>query len=488
MHGGEGGSAWNGATGGTGGSVTLVNVATGATTGVLTLDQIAYAGLGGDSRGGQAGSGGVAVSRLNLRETSAHTVNANVLAAGGRAGGEQSIRSGNGGAGEATLVLQADKAGSVAFGHAGATGGGWADMPADTFGKAGNAVASSLVQADRLATSEAVAIGGTPRKPLWKQSGNADAFARAVSNHEAKATASGTGTVAIVRAEAVGGTGTTSAVASARASQATVSAYSSAHGAASNTAQAEASGAKSTVKAESLSTGQGGTRVTTTGYTVQKDGVNDGARSGASMGGKIYALPQQFAPEEPSPTITYNMTYATSYATALPDAGAATATLAATPTVAEAFHGARVIGMGLASGVAYTYDKPVNYTGITTANFQFDTTSGGMLTLGLLDSLTYLSGFSKLELSISNHGTEIFTQTFTSLQDAELFFNDRVLNLGMLAAGSQDLLVTTGFTLTRPSGFGFTYALGISAVPEPQTWLLLLLGTSVILLRQRRRQ
>ncbi|MFA9216003.1 MAG: PEP-CTERM sorting domain-containing protein, partial [Sphingomonadaceae bacterium] len=45
-------------------------------------------------------------------------------------------------------------------------------------------------------------------------------------------------------------------------------------------------------------------------------------------------------------------------------------------------------------------------------------------------------------------------------------------------------------TASGDAGFGFGYLVGtgspVAAVPEPSSWLLLLLGTSVILVRCRR--
>jgi hypothetical protein len=53
---------------------------------------------------------------------------------------------------------------------------------------------------------------------------------------------------------------------------------------------------------------------------------------------------------------------------------------------------------------------------------------------------------------------------------------------GMAAnAGLQDLLVSAAFTLDRPGGFGFEYALGVTPVPEPQAWVMMALGLAVLL-------
>ncbi|TWI45949.1 putative secreted protein with PEP-CTERM sorting signal [Pseudoduganella flava] len=131
------------------------------------------------------------------------------------------------------------------------------------------------------------------------------------------------------------------------------------------------------------------------------------------------------------------------------------------------------------------------HTVVTSANFQFDTFAPAYLQLGLLDAEIYRgwggAGDGQFELTISNHGTELFARSFDSLDAAQAFFSGYAVKLGEFGAGSQDLLVTAGFTLHGGAGFAFRYAVGVSPVPEPQTWMLMLLGGTLLMLRRRPR-
>lgn len=93
-----------------------------------------------------------------------------------------------------------------------------------------------------------------------------------------------------------------------------------------------------------------------------------------------------------------------------------------------------------------------------------------------------------ISFSISSRGEELFNHTFKSVVDAQLFFTDRVVNLGLLASGAQELFITTTFEARATSDLSFRYVFGVSPVPEPQTWLLMVAGSAVLLARARRRK
>jgi hypothetical protein len=441
-------------------------------------------GTGSGGVGGVAGNGGSGISRLTVADASASNVGVTVEAYGGTSGQVYDRgTAGRGGDAEAFLLVKADKAGSAATGTASASGG--SVNGARIAG--GNSVVRSTVQADSSATSRAFGYGGAgDYVPSGRAYGTSDVYSRAVSNGAANAQAvSDFTSTSRVRAEAAGGTGPVSAYADAAKGNADVSAYSSALGSAANQAQALSRGTRGTVNATSVSTGDGGRSVTTNVSVAHETQISIAARTSASIGGALPTLANMNQNDLPSAVGSY----ATAHATAAPDAAALNGVLASKPNVAAALADGEVVGMGTFTGGVYQFSSvPTDaYSSVTSANFHFDTAAPGFLTLGLIDNATYGTGFTKLELRISDADTEIFSQSFDSLVAAQAFFSDHALTLGELGAGSHDLLVTAGFSVTNGQGFGFRYALGVSAVPEPQTWMLMLLGATVVLLRRRAR-
>lgn len=480
--GGMGGVGTAGAAGGAGSDITLVNAVSGSTSGALELTQTAAAGAGGGSANGLAGSGGGAVSRLVLNDTRANSIAVKVQAVGGWGGRSTGPRGtpGNGGAAEGVLDLKAAKAGGSATGNV-LVQGGWTTGVPTLINHGGEAVARSTVQADRSASSVAQATAGTGdnyANAPYPRSANAEAHARALSNGSASAVASAysddASTKGVATAEAAGGNGPTLAEAHVQAGQAEVRAHSSALGAASNSARAGAFAKTGSVLANSVSLGAGGERVSTTARTSIGSDHADVATS-ANVGGALEVM---------QPMMFNNL----SFATGAPDAATAAAAFSATPRVAGAFADSRVVGIGTMTGVG---GNVLDYNVVTSANFQFDTTTKGYLQLGLLDAELYPSwaaeGTGRMTLTISDHGTEVFARSFANLDAAQAFFSDDVVTLGMLLAGNHDLLVTAGFTIDGSAGLNFTYALGVSAVPEPQAWLLLMLGGTLLMLRRRSR-
>lgn len=481
VKGGTGGAGSGNAHGGNGAAAHIADAVTGNTSGTLVLKQIATAGAGGAAytdldRNASGGQGGNASSRLRLTNDSATSIDATVSASGGTGGrGWYGAVGGNGGAAEAELVLRATAAGSEAKGTANAYAGGVGLGRLE--GRAtGDASARVTVEAARRAVAEAGAMSeGFGSHPAG---GNTTVLARAVSAGEARADAHGNSTSATgttrMRAEAIGGSGTTYAQAYGRGRMADVSAYSSAVGATGNSALAHLSG-PGKVAADSVSTGTGDVTVHT-GAQANLTKGDWSARTAANVGGAIAAG-----------SALEGGVFNYSYATATPNRSALAAVLGGSPEVAAALADGRAVGVG-AMGARYPMEAgDVPVTSISSANFQFSTAAPGYLTLGLFNPLTMDTGFTDLALTISNHGTQIFARSFDSLADAQLFFGDHALGLGLLGAGTQDLLVTAQFTLGEHGGFGFHYALGVSAVPEPQTWMLMLLG-SVFVFRAGRRK
>ncbi|USX24592.1 PEP-CTERM sorting domain-containing protein [Oxalobacteraceae bacterium OTU3CINTB1] len=122
--------------------------------------------------------------------------------------------------------------------------------------------------------------------------------------------------------------------------------------------------------------------------------------------------------------------------------------------------------------------------------FGFDGIAGQHLLLGFV-SASFADGFDTLELSITNNGVGLFSRLFTSADDAMLFLNDKVLDLGLFGPGAQDVRVSSTYSYFQPGAFAFNYLVGTGAavapVPEPSSWLMLALGLGTLVLVARRR-
>lgn len=186
---------------------------------------------------------------------------------------------------------------------------------------------------------------------------------------------------------------------------------------------------------------------------------------------------------------------------ALPAAGGDYVTAVA--MAARAVTGATIIG-GAINGEAigagmhavsntYTitpdpWENPLPPTPAVSTWFQFATTAEQHVQIAFSSGAG--TGFDMLEFSILNHGQELFSRSFLGSADADLFFNGTLLDLGWFGAGMQDLVIRSAFTFTTPGSYGFNYLVGtsVSAVPEPSTWLAMLLGLGTLVMVARRRK
>ena len=186
-----------------------------------------------------------------------------------------------------------------------------------------------------------------------------------------------------------------------------------------------------------------------------------------------------------------------SYAAAAPT-GAALGLSAATAAAMSELYG---VGMQGASG-GFNPDLPSAQVGTNIGQFQFVSAVDQHLLIAFLGAGG--TGFDTLDLSISNHGTLLFSQSFTSLSDANLFFTDRVLDLGLFGAGAQDIVVRSslagaaydyafnyvlgGGRLGPVGGVGGVGGAGVSAVPEESSWMMMMIGLSGLVIVARRRK
>jgi len=181
---------------------------------------------------------------------------------------------------------------------------------------------------------------------------------------------------------------------------------------------------------------------------------------------------------------------------ALPDGVAAVSHVGAEPEL-SALDGMGTGAIGTLAGagtqtLGASYAVPDQTTWLgASGQFEFTAMGGGHLLIDLV-SASFVNSFSMLELTITNHGVALFSQAFLSADDAALFFNGRVLDLGVLGDGLQDVTVTSRYGYDNASAFAFSYLVGtgaaLAAVPEPATWLMLMLGMGVVMLGARARR
>ncbi|GGY52372.1 beta strand repeat-containing protein [Pseudoduganella albidiflava] len=473
--GGEGGTGGASARSGDGGVARAINSVAGSTAGNLVLQQVAQGGAGGRNSyaGGAGGQGGNAVSRLAMIDSAAARIDARLEARGGAGGYSAAGVSGNGGGAEAVLELTSRKAGAAITANVYADGG---TASRQTGGNYGDAVARSTVSA--LGSVRNTAVVDARRADLHAPygNGNATAFARSESTMdiETRAYARTTimaGTVAQARAESVSTGAHGLAIAEGRGGNVDVAAIAQGTGAIRNYAVASGTGLTGTIQATSI-TSADGVRVETTVSTpvYHEHSIEVRATAGIldtmQWHGNGNASTASYRPFNP----------------ALFDRA---------PTVGAAFAQTGLVGAGSMSLTGINAVTPGLYHQVTTARFNFDTTAAGDLTLGLFNFYPYGAAFEELELTVSNHGVEILTYTFDSLAAASAFFHDNVLSLGTFGAGGQDIFISADIVYGAEYGHtNFDYALGadnLAPVPEPGTWAMLLLGLSVVLIRQRRR-
>ncbi|MBP1205816.1 hypothetical protein JOD97_003878 [Duganella sp. 1411] len=532
-HAGAGGaaSATNGLSG-TGSGVldlTMVTTATGGRGGDANLDFTAVPhGYGGD--GGAASvshSAAYAGDFLNLSQT----------ATGGAGGGTSFGLGGRGGDAASTISLSSgtawlvDVAGSAIGGQGGSSAGNPFDpgTEAGTPGSGGNANSQLWLSAspgswNAQITGTSTAIAGKPGDGLFAQSGGtADAVSTVYGGGRVTSVADATGQygaggggygnaqaiagsnyIAVARANAAGGGAfyTSGAGASATA-VASASYYASADAVANSgsgrvgameaawaSAQAIVTriagdpspavpGQPSEARAHALASAMGSTVEARSTYTDYGRGAAVTTRAGngqptalyipeagtaANVGGAAYA---PWAPQDEVRSAVY------SYASALPTAASVAPLIASSAEVAAAFANADTLAAGTMAAAFFPMTA--------SAELSLPFASGEHLLLGLVRpffSPGFDSGFS---LSVANGGVSLYSGSFTTLAEAAAVFNGHVLDLGVINANTLNLLLT--FTLD--SGiYGFSYLVGQggapTAVPEPGSWMLLMLGLALL--------
>jgi len=429
------------------GSVSLDNAVSGSTSGLLTLTQTAEAGFGGG-----------ASSVLTLTDALASGVSATVSARGG------DNANGSPGGATASLRLGSTVQGAAVSGTAIAIDG---RSSGPSGGATSLAQTSALGAATSISRSESGYHGyGTAASAVAQATSNnaADASATSLGGTSGTASASSRTLLAGGRSAAYAVVATTD-YANAKASATGV-------GAALITAVAQGSGTSGIVQADSGASG-GGLRVAAVATAPVFGSAR--AESAANVGGPSYSLPSLGAAQ-----VISNVSGVTDGGASILPAGGPLAALAGT-----------LVGSGV-QAASYAPEAAGNVvTYVTSGAFQFSAAADQHLLLGFLGASSLNTGFDLLNLTISNNGAALYSHSFSTLDEANLFFNAQVLDLGLLGAGLQDVTVTSELIASSANGYAFSYVIGsglltATAVPEPSTWLLLLLGATVLLVTRRR--
>jgi hypothetical protein len=100
------------------------------------------------------------------------------------------------------------------------------------------------------------------------------------------------------------------------------------------------------------------------------------------------------------------------------------------------------------------------------------------------------NGFDHSTFQILINGVLFLNQSFNDLASANAFFTNDTINLGNFSTGITDINLVLNETMSSTQGFGYTYAFTAagfaSAVPEPSTWAMMLIGFVMVAMLRRR--
>jgi PEP-CTERM motif len=111
------------------------------------------------------------------------------------------------------------------------------------------------------------------------------------------------------------------------------------------------------------------------------------------------------------------------------------------------------------------------------ATFTFNNALGGPFAIDLLSNNSLGNGFDSALFQIFDNGNLFQSQSFNDLASAQAFFSNNFI-LFQFGAGLNDIQLSFNETMSGGEGFSFNYAAagGVSAVPEPSTWAMMLIG------------
>jgi hypothetical protein len=138
-----------------------------------------------------------------------------------------------------------------------------------------------------------------------------------------------------------------------------------------------------------------------------------------------------------------------------------------------------VIGVG-AMGNNFGSDASGMHTYTSSGHYTFTPGSDSEIVVGLLDFTGRDAGTNMdLTFTVSNFGSTLLSEGFTSVAAADAYFTDHALALGGLT-GNVDLTLTLSMATSSNQGADFSYLVAAAPVPEPSQWLLLLAGLGIL--------
>ncbi|MET0321077.1 MAG: PEP-CTERM sorting domain-containing protein [Duganella sp.] len=459
------------AVGGEGRGGGATSAARALTTGASVVDLTALAEGGVDNAGAasvyvDAGYGGAAAGNA--------LVSGQAVARGGPYGGLVNTASVNL-FGSGAIVGVSEARGNDGFDYGGcyagcAPGGSAYSTASGVTRGSGNVTLTALAVGGASVLDGTYLPGGTARAVASGQSGSGVVNVRAEARSPVPYVEPQSGAFATARTLEAGGS--SRAEAQHIASSVAYSARADAASVGSGGAQAVAigQGASGTLQATANATADDFS-VSTRSALVDQQG-NAMAAAYANVGGKLYTLP---AADGAAGVI--------SYASGAPSAAALSSLLVQAPTLSA--QGARVHWMGAGALGAVAADTGLTAT--TGADYGVRTSGDQRLLLGLFGGQSVGTTAAGVDFSVINNGVTVYTR-YVNGDELTAFFSDRLLDLGVFAGGWQDIAITAAWSIGGAGSYGFHYALGVSAVPEPSTWMALLLGLGTLALVARRRQ
>jgi hypothetical protein len=127
---------------------------------------------------------------------------------------------------------------------------------------------------------------------------------------------------------------------------------------------------------------------------------------------------------------------------------------------------------------------PVTYT--QSASFIF-ASSGNPMGINLMNVDSLGAGFQTATFNVFANGSLAFTQSFSSLLDAQNFFSGNWLWVPMLA-GTSNITLSFSETMNTLGGFGFSYGLADAQTPLPAALPLFASGLAALWFAGRRRK
>jgi hypothetical protein len=445
QQGGRGGEASTGGNGGDGAESVIQDAVDGSTAGLLKLSQSATGGAGGSVIGirhdGRAGTGGDAIVGLTFENSKRGGLELSLEATGGDGGNADRGEAGDGGGAIVERAIGTSSSGGAVTVLARAVGGSGGSVSQGS-GRAGS--------------------GGNAFSPAY-------------------ASSAGTGTVTVT-SSAVGGAAGSSGLGSPSASGGDAFASAAAEGQDEVVATSFASRGTDD-RPDSNSTAAARAKASVlkpeiVSILAQTSGVNQSSvrtESRAIMSGPM-----------PDATLALDRD-AFSFGVGLPREEDVVEALSGNEQVAERFSAEGVqemLAFGFLGSAATERERGDSILLDADMKLTLDLSLVSVLDevfLGFLDPVSTGSRFDELHLFVGMGDETIVDEFFINVQDALAFLDDKAILLSDLEPGNSpqrhEIRVGLSFVTDDPSaGFGVDFLIGATPIPEPSTFLLLLVG------------